>query len=75
MSLALADLVQNDPKTAMDRIGDDKFAWSRTAPRWQALHVAILGANGKSEEARTAAKSVDIARLRPEEALWVQPWR
>lgn len=75
LCLALADLIEKKPQTALARLGNDSMAWSRAAPRWQAIHAAILGENGKIEPARAAVKSIDRSRLRPEELAWIAPWQ
>lgn len=75
LSLALADLIEKQPKTALARLGNDSMAWSRAAPRWQAIHAAILGQNGKTEQAKAAAKAIDPSRLRAEELALIRPWQ
>lgn len=75
LCLAMADLIEKKTQTALARLGNDSMAWSRAAPRWQAIHAAILGENGKIEQARAAAKSIDRSRLRPEELDWIARWR
>ena len=66
-TLALAYLRKNQPDLALTAYGQEKMDWSSALPGWQAVRAAVLAANGREEEARRLAASVNWDRLKPQE--------
>jgi hypothetical protein len=44
-------------------------------PRWQAVYVAVLGANDQREAARRFARMLAVEKLHAQERALVEPWR
>lgn len=66
-TLALAYLRKNQPDLALTAYGEERLDWSSALPGWQAVRAAVLAANGRDEEARRLAASVNWDRLKPQE--------
>lgn len=65
---ALGRLRLGDPKEAHDLYKGKNIDWSLAAEPWRAVRVAVLSANGESEEASRLRATIPIDRLRPEES-------
>ncbi len=66
-TLALAYLRKNQPEKALAAYPQTGIDWSSALPGWQAVHAAVLAANGQMEQARKLAASIPWERLKPEE--------
>ncbi|MEO6787893.1 MAG: hypothetical protein ABI318_17350 [Chthoniobacteraceae bacterium] len=74
-TLALAALRKDDAAGAISVYRGLQIPWERVDSRYRAVYAAALGANGKTEEARTAVASLHWEELRPEERELVKQWR
>lgn len=66
-TLALAYLRNHQPAQALAAYEKADINWSTALPGWQAVHAAVLAANGRESEARTLALSINWDRLKPQE--------
>ena len=66
-TLALAYLRKNQPAEALAAYDQSEIQWSTALPGWQAVRAAVLAANGRDEEARRLALSINWDRLKPQE--------
>lgn len=73
-ALALACLRTNDPASALNTYAGLQIPWEKVAARDKAIYVAVLGANGREEEAKKMAASLATNDLFPEELDLVRPW-
>ncbi|MBM3879271.1 MAG: hypothetical protein FJ387_06065 [Verrucomicrobia bacterium] len=73
-TLALAHLRANDPAAAAALYEGLNADWPALLPGWQAVRVAVLGASGKTQLARVAAKLIPLQRLKPEERELVKAY-
>jgi len=74
-TLALAALRKNDPAGALSVYRGLSIPWDRVGAPQRAVYAAVLGANGKTAEARIEADAVPRDQLRPEELELIKPWR
>ena len=72
-TLALARLRAKEPEKANALYEGVNLDWGAVMPGWQAVRVAVLAANGKTNLARVAAKRIPMDRLKPEEKALIQP--
>lgn len=77
VTLALADLRKNHPADALKLLDLKDVAWESTEvlPHFKAIHAVVLGANGKTNEAKALIKRIPSDHLRAEERALIQPWR
>ena len=54
---------------------ETKIDWSAALPGWQAVRAAVLATNGREEEARRLAASINWDRLKPQERDLVRTLR
>jgi hypothetical protein len=73
--LALARLRLGTFSDAMDAYSNIQVARNALTPSALAVHAAVLAANGKSEDAATELRDLDVKRLLPEEAALVNEIR
>ena len=73
-TLALALLRLNDPVSAFNVYEGLKIPWASVPDRDKAVYVAVLGANGKKEEAGRMAATIAMGNLFKEERDLVRPW-
>ena len=66
-TLALGYLRKNQPAEALSAYDQVEINWSTALPGWQAVRAAVLAANGREEEARQLALSINWDRLKPQE--------
>ena len=71
-TLALAYLRQNQEGKAAELYEKVALNWENSLPGWQAVYVAVLGANGDVDQARNLAPKVPVDRLKPEELLLIK---
>jgi tetratricopeptide (TPR) repeat protein len=69
--LALARLKLGKFSDAMDAYSNIQVSRGALTPSALAVHAAVLAANGKSADAATELRDVDVKRLLPEEAALV----
>lgn len=74
-TLALAYCRAGDPAAALAVYAGLDVAWPRVAPSQRAVHVAVLGLNGRTTEARAEAAAIRPDDLRPEERALISKWR
>lgn len=74
-TLALAYLRKNESAKALAAYDETKIDWSAALPGWQAVRAAVLAANGREEEARRLAASINWDRLKPQERDLVRTLR
>lgn len=74
-TLALAHLRLNDPTAALAVYRNLNIPWDKSSSSYRAVYAAVLGANGREDEARTHAGAVKLESLRPEERELIAPWR
>ena len=74
-TLALAYLRKNESQKALAAYEETKIDWSAALPGWQAVRAAVLAANGREEEARRLAASINWDRLKPQERDLVRTLR
>ena len=74
-TLALAYLRKNESQKALAAYDETKIDWSAALPGWQAVRAAVLAANGREEEARRLAASINWDRLKPQERDLVRTLR
>ncbi len=55
----------NDPASALNTYAGLQIPWEKVAARDKAVYVAVLGANGREEEARKMAASAHDQRPFP----------
>ena len=67
VTLALAYLRTNQSPRAIGLFSDDSQIWELAKPAWKAIYAASLAAGGKPGEALPVAKSIPVARLKPQE--------
>ena len=69
-SLALGRLELGEPAEALQALtGDPAIDWSRTSDSARAVYVRILEANDRAQEAEAVDKTIDPAKLLPQERL------
>ncbi len=73
-TLALAYHRLAQPARALAVYDGLEIPWERTAPAHRAVHAAVLGANGKTSEARAEARALRPESLRPEERELIAAW-
>jgi hypothetical protein len=73
-TLALAYLRLDDPASARKVYEDLNLDWKTLQPGWQAVHAAVVGANGDAQNARDLASQIPQNALKPEERALIQPW-
>ena len=73
-TLALACLRLDDAATARKLYDGLNLDWRKMRPGWQAVHAAVIGASGDTEQARALAKQIPMTGLKPEERALIQPW-
>lgn len=66
-TLALGYLRKNQPTEALTAYDQANINWSTALPGWQAVRAAVLAANGRDQEARSLALSINWDRLKPQE--------
>ena len=74
-TLALAQLRKKDPAAAGSVYQGLQIPWERIAPSQRAVHAAVLGANGRTDEAVAEAAALRWEDLRPEERELIKQWR
>ena len=74
-TLALALLRKNDPAAALAVYQGLQIPWERIAPPQRAVHAAVLGGNGKTDEALAEVAALRWEDLRAEEKELIKPWR
>jgi hypothetical protein len=74
-TLALAGLRLKDPAVAMSAYQGARIPWDRVPASQRAVHAAVLGLSGKTEEARAEANGVRLEDIRIEERELIKPWR
>lgn len=67
LALALIELRLGEAASALSRLENMPRAWIQSTPQHGAIYAAALSANEQRELARRIARSVDVAKLRPEE--------
>ncbi|MFZ3377985.1 MAG: hypothetical protein WA183_20750 [Chthoniobacterales bacterium] len=70
--LALARLWQNRVAEALDVYANIQVAPNALTPSALAVHVAVLAANGRTDDAKTEAAQVKVDNLLPEEKALIQ---
>ena len=75
LTLALAELRQDNPEAALALLEERKFDPTNGPVRVRLLFVAALGAAGQRQTAQQLARSLDVRSLKPEEIELIQPWR
>ena len=73
-TLALAYHRMAQPARALAVYDGLAIPWERTSPAQRAVHAAVLGSNGKPDEARAEARALRAESLRPEERELIVPW-
>ncbi|MEW6156690.1 MAG: hypothetical protein AB1813_04620 [Verrucomicrobiota bacterium] len=73
-TLALAHLRRGEVETARKLYDGFQLNWSQVLPGWQAVHVAVRGANGETNLARTLARQIPLDRLKNEEKQLIEPY-
>lgn len=73
-TLALAYLRNNELAAARDLFKDIKLESLSISPGWQAVYVAVLGANGDKNAAHQLARVIPSKQLKAEERALVEPW-
>ena len=73
-TLALAYQRSAQPARALAVYDGLVIPWERTSPAQRAVHAAVLGSNGKPDEARAEARALRVESLRPEERELIAPW-
>lgn len=63
-TMALAELVRGNSKNAESVYKGVELDWTTVNPGWVAVRAAVLGANGKRDEARLLADPINPALLR-----------
>lgn len=63
-TMALAELVRGNPKNAESIYSGVNLDWTTVNPGWVAVRAAVLGANGKKDEARMLSDPINPAMLR-----------
>ena len=74
-TLALALLRKGDASGALAVYHGQQIPWERVDPSQRAVHAAVLGANGRTDEARAEAAAIKWDMLRPEEQELIKQWR
>jgi predicted Zn-dependent protease len=72
ITLALGHLRAGDRPAAAKLLQGFQIDWTATLPGWQAVHAAVLAANGQLEEAGRATKKIPISQLKPQEKALIQ---
>ena len=70
--LALARLWQNRAAEALDVYANIQVAPNALTPSALAVHVAVLAANGRADDAKTEATQIKVDNLLPEEKALIQ---
>jgi hypothetical protein len=70
--LALARLWQNRAAEALDVYANIQVAPNALTPSALAVHVAVLAANGRADDAKTEAAQIKVDNLLPEEKTLIQ---
>ena len=74
-TLALAAYRKNDRALAMSTYQGLDIAWERVGAGQRAVYAAVLGLNGKTEEAKAEANAIRWEDLRNEERELIKQWR
>jgi tetratricopeptide (TPR) repeat protein len=74
-TLALAFYRLHDGASAMNVYAGLQIPWDRVPASHRAVHAAVLGLAGRSDEARAEAGAIRMEDLRPKERELVKPWR
>ena len=74
-TLALALLCKKDPAAALSVYQGLQIPWERIAPPQRAVHAAVLGANGSTDEAVAEIAALRWDDLRAEEKELIKQWR
>ena len=72
VTLALAHLRLNQPTQAREVFDSLNVNWPAVLPGWQAVHAAVLAANGQTHAARTITRMIAQERLKPEERALIK---
>ena len=70
--LALAQLRENRPYTALDAYRDIQVPANAASPAALAVHAAVLNATGDAEKAKNEAHQINLDQLLPEERDLIQ---
>ena len=74
-TLALAMLRKKDPAAALSVYQGLQIPWERIAAPQRAVHAAVLGANGRTDEAIAETAALRWDDLRAEEKELIKQWR
>jgi tetratricopeptide (TPR) repeat protein len=74
ITLALADLRLGQPDQAGRLFDGLDVNWPEVLPGWQAVHIAVVAANGRTNLAQALARQVSIGRLKTEETRLIAPF-
>lgn len=74
-TLALAKLRTKDPAAALSVYQGLQIPWDRFATSQRAVHAAVLGANGLTDEASAEVAALRWDDLSPEEKELIKQWR
>jgi len=75
LALALIELRLGEAGSALSRLEKMPRDWIQSTPQHGAVYAAALAANEQRELARRIARSVDVAKLRPEELDLIREMR
>jgi hypothetical protein len=67
ISAALAALHRQNPEEALALLQSGNIRWDRAPAGWRAVYAGILSASGRIDEARSLARQIEPATLRPGE--------
>ena len=74
-TLALAFIRKNDPARALGVYRGLDIPWDKIPSSQRAIHAAVLGANGLTDEAAAEVAALHWDELHPLERELVKPWR
>jgi predicted Zn-dependent protease len=74
-TLALAFFRLKRPAEALAVYDGLQISWVRVPPNQRAVYAAVLGLNGRLDEAKAEAKAIRLEDLRVEEQELIAPWR
>lgn len=72
ITLALGYLRMGEFEAALQLLEPLPLDWTTTFPRYQAIYVTVLLANGRDEQANALLKQIDTSALLPEERELLQ---
>ncbi len=72
---ALATWRRGDAAGGLALVEQPPMDWETMEPRWQAVYVALLGANQQREAARRFARRIDPTRLKSQERQLIAAWQ